>query len=746
MARCPGSQAIHSSSPIPLLVLPGLQRFTQVSLQCAPDLHSSLGDNSHCDGFYRLQSLAVTCVISLSCCKCSPAPLQLMMCGLFACAPVAPSLAVDIRVLELVNKLFARITPNSTAWCEALETFLNERGYKLNTKDSLRRCFSNAYHWYAVLTIMASDYVTKFVHSRHPSEQNVLNQPSTYLHSCCLLCFNICISCNNSTHPLIGVNCVCSNNPRNGHMQDSPNPMPTVFVPECDVKVMEDHVSACHRGGVGMCKQPRRLIEEVHDDYEKGMRIPVSVLYGCSESFVAADKKREKASTCFFADTGLMALLCRHDRVLWLVNMTSASKKQHYALALVKRLFEHLLPDMMVGLLYDIGCQLECSCQKWSLLDDSILSHISFGISVFHVYGHQWPCQIVYHPRKHVGFGLSDGEGCEHLWSALKHLISVLRVLGYHQWLFVLDMQVRHLDLKSFEASGQWLAWKWMLCHKKKKVALEGLREVEVEEEILREEWAAHVAHQTKPLAQRSKNKAAEAVAGVLALEKTLESHQTVIHDLECRLLNNNVDDASTFNIQLNDARAQYARRAALGISQCVDLQQLKKNAYLQVRMNAHALKARLRDRLQQQKFELEKLKRSYRNTVNELNLRSHTETSIKQREPMILKIVSTYNTLCNQLCALIHQCKAPPGAIAPLYISRQGIFQLDVDNEIWQDVGLEGEVVDLPPWLANDNVCQGIRLLLDHDRCVEEENRLSCEHCVMQEWMITEWTALQSA
>jgi hypothetical protein len=193
---------------------------------------------------------------------------------------------------------------------------------------------------------------------------------------------------------------------------------------------MEDHVNACRRAGVGTCKRPRQPVEEVHDGYEKGMRIPVSVLDGCSESFVAADEKREKASTRFFADTGLMALLCRHDRVLWLVNMTSAGEKQHYALALVKRLFEHLPPDMMVGLLYDIGCQLERSCRKWSLLDDSILSRISFGISVFHAYGHQWPCQIVYHPRKRVGFGLSDGEGCERLWSALKHLISVLRVSG----------------------------------------------------------------------------------------------------------------------------------------------------------------------------------------------------------------------------------------------------------------------------------------------------------------------------
>ncbi|KIN98925.1 hypothetical protein M404DRAFT_156394 [Pisolithus tinctorius Marx 270] len=93
--------------------------------------------------------------------------------------------------------------------------------------------------------------------------------------------------------------------------------------------------------------------------------------------------------------------------------MTSAGEKQHYALVLVKHLFDHLPAKMTVGLLYDIGCQLEHSCQKWKLLDDGILSRLKFGISVFHAYGHQWPCQLVYHPHKCVGFGLSDGEGCE---------------------------------------------------------------------------------------------------------------------------------------------------------------------------------------------------------------------------------------------------------------------------------------------------------------------------------------------
>jgi hypothetical protein len=55
---------------------------------------------------------------------------------------------------------------------------------------------------------------------------------------------------------------------------------------------------------------------------------------------------------------------------------------------------------------------------------------MSFAVSVFHAYGHQWPCQLVYHPRKREDFGLTDGEGCERFWSAIRRLIPVLRVSG----------------------------------------------------------------------------------------------------------------------------------------------------------------------------------------------------------------------------------------------------------------------------------------------------------------------------
>lgn len=199
----------------------------------------------------------------------------------------------------------------------------------------------------------------------------------------------------------------------------------TVFAPEGDIKAMEDYVEAVRPSK----RQSQPQGREKEDGYEGSMKVPISVLDGCNASFKAADERREKASTQFFSDTGLMGLLCRHDHVLWLANMTSAGEKQYYALALLQRLFEHLPAKMRVGVLYDVACALHRSCEKWGFLEE-FSDRITFAISVFHAYGHQWACQLIYHPRKCLGFGLTDGEGCERFWSAIKLLIPMLRVCG----------------------------------------------------------------------------------------------------------------------------------------------------------------------------------------------------------------------------------------------------------------------------------------------------------------------------
>ncbi|KAI6094191.1 hypothetical protein EV401DRAFT_1881536, partial [Pisolithus croceorrhizus] len=67
-------------------------------------------------------------------CACTPAPIHLMDCGLFACSPVAPTLTVDLHVLEFMRMLFVHLTPNMTAWSETLKSFLDAQGYQLESK------------------------------------------------------------------------------------------------------------------------------------------------------------------------------------------------------------------------------------------------------------------------------------------------------------------------------------------------------------------------------------------------------------------------------------------------------------------------------------------------------------------------------------------------------------------------------------------------------------------------------------
>ena len=56
--------------------------------------------------------------------------------GFFACAPVRPSLAVDIELLRFCRQVFLRMTPSVTGWSEALEAHLYPRGVEFAAQVS----------------------------------------------------------------------------------------------------------------------------------------------------------------------------------------------------------------------------------------------------------------------------------------------------------------------------------------------------------------------------------------------------------------------------------------------------------------------------------------------------------------------------------------------------------------------------------------------------------------------------------
>jgi len=152
---------------------------------------------------------------------------------------------------------------------------------------------------------------------------------------------------------------------------------------------------------------------------------------------------------------------------------------------------------------------------------------------------------------------------------------------------------------------------------------------------------------------------------------------------------------------------------------------------------------------LSQHKFELDGLERAYRHaTTSADKLCAHAETQIKRKEPGIQQLRKKYNDLCQELVTLIQQGLAPQRAVAPLRIEKEGLFKLDVDDEIWQDIGLDDVEFEgvIPGWLGDNDVRQAIKSLLELDRCKEEERRL-CKECqAMQEWMMEEWKCVSEA
>ncbi|KAG6904872.1 hypothetical protein DXG01_006552 [Tephrocybe rancida] len=119
----------------------------------------------------------------------------------------------------------------------------------------------------------------------------------------------------------------------------------------------------------------------------------------------------------------------------------------------------------------------------------------------------------------------------------------------------------------------------------------------------------------------------------------------------------------------------------------------------------------------------MERLECLFRKQVNDHKVDAHTVSSIKQCEPAITKVVQSFNALCNTMEDLLKKGKAPLGVTCPKKLEIKGIFALDVDDSIWEDLGLdEGSPAAPPPWLSGKGVHMGIRALLEYDRCVEEK------------------------
>ncbi|KAJ7495182.1 hypothetical protein FB451DRAFT_1387239 [Mycena latifolia] len=740
--------------------------------------HCNCGKSTWC----KILVLRFTCIkdIETAICLCAPAPQQLLQAGFFPSAPKRPSFAVDVRVLEFAMQLFVHIAPNNTAWCGTIESFLGGLGFTLEHEGSLHKLFVSSLEWYTHLRHTVNHRFddilerTRYYHfledisddedraatptptptpaatqqtspprtppasppsitqnappgrperDRNDDEMQRLNRNPEYLRRRCPACFGALAHDPSATADVFVCVDACFTQKRNTGAPDPPKTHPaTHFISETLSTKMEEYVDGVHDTKPS-AKRPRHAtVEEVaddgEDDYEHPeLLVPRSVLDGCEASFKAADERRVKASTQFYDDTALMALLCHHDRILWLVNMHSAGEKQFYVLLLLETLFQHLLLAITIGLLYDVACQLERSARKWGFLD-RYLHRLIFAVAVFHAFGHEWGCQIIYHPRKRVGFGFTNGEG---LYMQLQ--------LKYPPWTYIVFTLAEWNHRRALHSTAKRVEAQMTL--KQSGHALL----------FLRAQWAQQVKAQTKPIARHSKTRGQKAVAAVLASRDATAIRKSQVRDCKAAALDA-VDAEDTDTI--DRLRRQ---ELGLGVEDKVALKNLAKSKYFELRMNALALK--LVCETDYVHASSSGIGWSAPRVASKCRhkLLTHTESAVKRREPQISHLKTDYNKLCDAIAVEIRKGRALARAIAPERIETKALYALDVDDAIWQDAGLqEDEEVEVPLWLSSDTVRSSIWAMLELDRANEEDKILAKECRALRAWFAEEWTIVNVA
>ncbi|KZT50342.1 hypothetical protein CALCODRAFT_444761 [Calocera cornea HHB12733] len=282
-------------------------------------------------------------------------------------------------------------------------------------------------------------------------------------------------------------------------------------------------------------------------------RLSAEALDRCKKSFKVADEDAALVNEKLFDPTGVVVLLCRHDIPLLACDIMTPGEQQKYVVAMLLELLKELPKAATVGLLYDIGCQLDHSCRMYDYLGEDFPRFI-MGCSVLHAYGHEWACQVAYNPRRRDGFGLSDGEGSERVWSRTRREIPILRRADKSRRVMALDRKFRHCGETMKENLGRWFNQKLKLLAVHRHRADRLIQDSGMTEKELAEQ---HQLQVEQPQSGRSDS--VKVIEGKIGIYKRLQSEMLRVESI--------IQDAQASISQLHGRTA--GRAAFEGLHQC---------------------------------------------------------------------------------------------------------------------------------------------------------------------------------
>ncbi|KAJ7580115.1 hypothetical protein C8J56DRAFT_795492 [Mycena floridula] len=693
----------------------------------------------------------------------------LVLNGLFPATPSMPQIAVSIALLDLYRALFERSCDAITAMAAALNTMYGRKGFRLLnssgelTKDPFRRSFGYAVQWYDALLVRTAALVEDAIHesTAKDSASESLVDPApdtpeaTPLHQlqpgeCHRILRQLCPACFGAkefgmTFNKGGdVHVALDGNFHHKHMATATEEMPfhanRHFVPKSFVDVVRLRTAKAR----GRAPKDHRPV------------VPDIAIDGCKESHKAAkaseaqDDTNGKPKPSKFDDKGLMALVCRHDIPLLFANIDTPGEGQEYGLALLEYFFCLLPLIATVLVLYDIGCVLDRSLNKYDLLPGWITSRLLFATSAMHAYGHQWSCQLVYNPRLRRGLGLTDGEGVERLWSRLRRLIGLERHSSRARRLWLIDRQADAIASELRSGLGDWIATRL-----KKGVVGQGgkaqqlLDACGIQIAVLRTEWCDQKLSQLSVRAHAPAQLKKE-VSKVLALNAEIDAIDTLIQNVSKAIKGAHGTRDSMVLIKAlkktQDTFKEQAESLYASLNLAKDFPNLVglPTEFVHFLILTKDLKINTRYKAICSFFEWDRLDQSVSGREQTIGTKEHqtTRQAIAQRKPALMNSIRLYNSYCDKLKTL-SPSNCPVPIPQPLPTDLQNLRD---SIDLLQDVCIDPSAGPIPAWLADEKTRKGIQAMLKLDRCHEERQRLGRESMNLCHWFGRELSAVELA
>ncbi|KAG1900180.1 uncharacterized protein F5891DRAFT_1128625 [Suillus fuscotomentosus] len=140
----------------------------------------------------------------------------------------------------------------------------------------------------------------------------------------------------------------------------------------------------------------------------------------CVDRWCNAGPETRKKMFSVFHESGIFIAACRHRFILLACDMVQSGELAKYPLALIDKLLT--VYGKNGGCAYDIGCAFSKTLSNSSF--GSRAHDLGFRMMVgsFHGHAHNHKCQLRWHPMYIPGMGHTEGEGCEHIFSASNEL------------------------------------------------------------------------------------------------------------------------------------------------------------------------------------------------------------------------------------------------------------------------------------------------------------------------------------